>query len=601
MPDPARDRATLVAAFRAARASGDVEGMCRAALALPSSQRFGTDPGQVPALLHEAYVTATDDTMRARLAAGIARAWVYGGDADRARAFAVAAEAHAREVADGAVLADALDAALTASWGPDDFATRVTLAARLSDTAAHLTDPEPRLAALLWRLTTAWECLDAVAVQRRLRALDVLAEETGSTRVQFFALSRRAMHAFTTGDVVTGDALLARTVTVARDAGEPDARAVVHSLTADRARCVGDRATLRAEAESFEEYGAAEGVISVLAESSGLWLLAGDAAHAANLLGQVAGDDFGRVPRDVDFLLTLTSCVRVAAATRAHAVAAAGASLLEPFAGRAVLNAGAVTFHGVVDDALARAHAALGHAEAARYRHAADTGYRRIGATWWAADLAASFDRSLDGSFDTAASPLRPAAAPAPARVHLHRASGGLWSVGEDGQAQTLPDLKGLHYLAHLVARPGRTVAALDLSDSVAGHPGTGVHPSDAGARLDDAAIAAYRHRLGALDTELAEAEDWNDPARAERLRAERDALVDEITAAVGLGGRARVAGSTVERARVAVRKAITAAVDRIERHDPALARLLRTTVRTGVGCSYEPDPDRPLEWLLDP
>jgi hypothetical protein len=29
----------------------------------------------------------------------------------------------------------------------------------------------------LWRLTTAWECLDVVAVQRQLRALDILAQE----------------------------------------------------------------------------------------------------------------------------------------------------------------------------------------------------------------------------------------------------------------------------------------------------------------------------------------------------------------------------------------------------------------------------------------
>ena len=61
-------RAALVAAFAAARAAGDGEAMAAAALAMPTSQRFGVYPGQIPALLHEAYVTADAVATRARLA-----------------------------------------------------------------------------------------------------------------------------------------------------------------------------------------------------------------------------------------------------------------------------------------------------------------------------------------------------------------------------------------------------------------------------------------------------------------------------------------------------------------------------------------------------
>jgi hypothetical protein len=57
--------------------------------------------------------------------------------------------------------------------------------------------------------------------------------------------------------------------------------------------------------------------------------------------------------------------------------------------------------------------------------------------------------------------------------------------------------------------------------------------------------------------------------------------------------------GGTAERARVAVRKAIAAALDRIDAADPATARLLRRTMRTGSVCRYEPDPDTPVDWLL--
>jgi hypothetical protein len=67
---------------------------------------------------------------------------------------------------------------------------------------------------------------------------------------------------------------------------------------------------------------------------------------------------------------------------------------------------------------------------------------------------------------------------------------------------------------------------------------------------------------------------------------------------ATGLAGRARSMGGTAERARVAVRKAIAAALDRIDAEDPATARLLRRTMHTGGVCRYEQDPDTPVDWL---
>jgi hypothetical protein len=109
----------------------------------------------------------------------------------------------------------------------------------------------------------------------------------------------------------------------------------------------------------------------------------------------------------------------------------------------------------------------------------------------------------------------------------------------------------------------------------------------------------AYRNRLQEIDEELGEAQSWNDLARVERIEAEREALLRELAGATGLGGRPRSLGGTAERARVAVRKAIAAALDRIGAEDPATARLLRRTIHTGSVCRYEQDPDRPVDWLL--
>jgi hypothetical protein len=117
---------------------------------------------------------------------------------------------------------------------------------------------------------------------------------------------------------------------------------------------------------------------------------------------------------------------------------------------------------------------------------------------------------------------------------------------------------------------------------------------------IDRQALAAYRQRLADIDTELAEAEQWIDAARLDRLRDERDALLGEVRAATGLGGRLRTTGGAAERARVAVRKAIAAAIDRIHGLDPYLGRLLTDTVHTGSSCRYDPDPTRPVDWRTD-
>ena len=84
------------------------------------------------------------------------------------------------------------------------------------------------------------------------------------------------------------------------------------------------------------------------------------------------------------------------------------------------------------------------------------------------------------------------------------------------------------------------------------------------------------------------------------RLTVERDALLDQLRTAAGLGGRKRHAGASSERARIAVRKAIATALTQIDEHAPDVARLLRDAIHTGVTCRYDPNPDYPVRWITD-
>jgi hypothetical protein len=224
-------------------------------------------------------------------------------------------------------------------------------------------------------------------------------------------------------------------------------------------------------------------------------------------------------------------------------------------------------WHGVTDDTLARGHALLGDTEAAaRHRSAALATYERIGATWWRDRLAAALTTEPQPTGDRV--------------VHLHEQPGGLWLVGREGATFVLPRMRGLLHLHRLLSEPHRDIPATTLvGGEVVEQPGLEL--------LDDEARRAYRARLAELDP----ADPGDDQERAW--------LVDQRGAASGLGGRRRASGSSEERARVAVRKAIVAALARIAEADPWLGRHLNERVHTGLECRYESDPDRPVRWLL--
>ena len=88
-----------------------------------------------------------------------------------------------------------------------------------------------------------------------------------------------------------------------------------------------------------------------------------------------------------------------------------------------------------------------------------------------------------------------------------------------------------------------------------------------------------------------------NDPERASRAREEREFILAELGAAVGLGGRVRRVLDPAERARKAVTGRIRDAISHIEAQHPQLGRHLRRSVRTGSFCVY--DPPEPTAWRL--
>jgi tetratricopeptide (TPR) repeat protein len=203
----------------------------------------------------------------------------------------------------------------------------------------------------------------------------------------------------------------------------------------------------------------------------------------------------------------------------------------------------------------------------------------------------------------------------------VFRIDGASWMIEFGGAIFRMRDTSGMRFLAELLRQPGRELHALDLvaswlppphanaegrggaeptADSArarSDHGAESLGPGDAGEVLDRTARLAYKRRIDELAERLAQAKQSGAIGEAARLEDERERLVHELSRAAGFGSGERRAGSTAERARLNVTRAIKSAERAIDALCPALAAHLRATIRTGTFCAYRPDPRTPVAW----
>jgi hypothetical protein len=142
-------------------------------------------------------------------------------------------------------------------------------------------------------------------------------------------------------------------------------------------------------------------------------------------------------------------------------------------------------------------------------------------------------------------------------------------------------------------AAVGRTTTAAETKDadlSLDDFSGTG--PS-----LDNQALQEYRERIEDLKEDIDEAERNNNSEAAANAREEKQLVESEISAAFGLGGRARPVGSPQEKARKSVSEAIHRALKNIRTLDSHLGNHLTNSINTGVRVSYSPE--SVVDWHL--
>ncbi|MFJ3789418.1 ATP-binding protein [Kitasatospora sp. NPDC090091] len=593
------------------------------------------------------------DGAAALLAAVTARLSVAGAlvEPDRDRlALAEEAVRTARASGDSAVLAYALSALCDARSGPAHRTGRRAWAGEIVDLARGLPEPDRELELLgrRLRLVALLEGGELAAADAESQAYEAVSRALGRPFYAWYVPLWRGMRALLEGRYEDCPAALAETEELGRRADSPNAAL----LAATQRWC------LYAETGRTEELARMLGGMPPLDSLPGVWprvavaLVAAQFGHRAEARRRLAAAAplLESAPVDSEWLPMLAQAAEALALVRptgpedrtgptgpedrtgptgptghtgpesdedAELCALAGRLYdeLHPHRGLLVVEGIGAAVRGPVHRHLGLLAGVLGRSAVAREHFtAALATARALGAPRLAERIAheAAALAPLGPWPPAPAGEAGPEAAAPDGQVF--RRQGELWQLRYAGEEVRLADSKGLRDLAALLSRPGTPVPALDLAAASApasapppapsaarqgaAEAGAELHrPADTGELIDATARAAYRRRLHELDEESAEADAAGDAERSARIAVERDALVGQLSAAYGLGGRPRRTGSAAERARTAVTARIRAAIDRISRAHPPLGRHLANAVRTGTLCVYEPE--QPVHWRL--
>jgi type II secretory pathway predicted ATPase ExeA len=585
--DRAGARSDLLEAAERARRAARPDLLARAALALgtgPVGFEVGLLDREQIVLLEEARTALGVDhgTLTALVTARLSIALTLLESPQRRCHLAENALQAARRAGDDSAVAASLAALCDAMAGPDHCGQRRQYASEIVMLAHQLRDPALELLGRRLRMVAMLETGAIAEADAEMLAYRTVAQALRHPLYLWYVPLWRGMRALLEGRYDGCRAALEETAALGAQAASDNAA----MLAATQRWCL------------LAELGDAESLTTMLAqfeamELAGVWpqivrgLLLAQLGRIDDARAQldVTAPQLPATPRDSEWLPMLAQLALLIHIIGAHPVAAWAYEVLSPYAELFVVEGIGAAVRGPVNHSLGLLAVSMGNRTAAATHFAAAVqAASAVGAPRLVARIRADSGVSVgaDGN-------------------NVFRRDGDYWTIRHRSVEFRLRDSKGLRDLRELLARPGTSIAALDLASTLGERRGArqaGLHrPSDAGEVLDATARAAYRRRLHELEREADEADAMGDAERSARLAAERDALLAALTTAYGLGGRGRRMGSAAERARTAVTTRIRDAIRRIAQADPELGEHLSRSVRTGTFCVY--DPAAPLHWSV--
>lgn len=203
---------------------------------------------------------------------------------------------------------------------------------------------------------------------------------------------------------------------------------------------------------------------------------------------------------------------------------------------------------------------------------------------------------------------------------------GDFWLIGEKGKEKYFKHTNGLSYLHYLIERPGGIVPVIDLYHL--GPPNPDAEKPAIEDDLSDEQESSYQKIDEKTKNQIeADIEKFNE--EIEMLQSGRNGNPEEICGQIEerkgkisqletylkeakryfKGENKRIQNN----ARITVQKAIKTALANISKEDSSIEQFLKLRnareaserekpgIVTGSFCSYQPDPDNPVNWILDP
>jgi tetratricopeptide (TPR) repeat protein len=545
-------------------------------------------------LLDRALEGLPDSPLRAALLARKAAAMVTFGEPRQRERLGGEALALARRVAAGVELGAVLVTLSRAMASPDDLEQRLAWAAEILELAQEAGDGELELEGRQLLTLALLERDGPAAAAHELARSQELAEKLHDPRHEWRLGLTEAMLEGAAGRFAEAERHARRALGAAQDAGQGndvllEYLLVMAGVRRDQGRIAELEPSILALRAEAPEWSGAE---HLLLECQ---LGRGDREAAAATFADLAAGKWQDLPKDERWLGTLVAMADAAVSLGACEECQKLQDLLAPYVDRHAVGGRVAAYLGPVALALGRLAVTAGDSTAAEEllgraaRVSAATGYP-VGvarAEWASGDQASAKGRFDALGLGTPSATVAPAPSPpvTSALVSIN-ADGDGWELRFSGRALRLRDVKGLRYLAALVARPGTEIHVVQLIAHAGGEP---LDLGDAGEKLDARALAEYRRRLTDLADALQDAEAHKDQLRASAVQEEIDRLEDELAGAVGLGGRVRRAASAVERMRQSVTKRLRDAIRRAGEKDAELGDHLERSLKTGLFCSYDP------------
>ena len=522
-----------------------------------------------------------DSALRVRLLGRLAAASIaHPAARPQGRQTGEEAVAMARRIGDPGLLSQALADLHLAPATPTDWAARAAAADEIVALGERLGRPDVALLGYEWQFGDRLGRADLPGAHAALARLELYARLTSGPRWRLAAGLRRATLTSLAGDRERCLHVLESEFENAGPWIHPEELAGIGmTFRAATSFLYGVPDPVIADRVAANK-GGASGLLSAPFVQASLalgTLVLGDGEQARTHLGlAVAGLDV--LATGLESLFALNICGVVAATLGDVPAAHAIRPLLEPFADRLTSGSGSVVLPVATTIGLL-ADLEGDHDAAVRYHRQGIALADRVQSEVLAARCRALADHATPTA--------------EPRRATLAR-TGDRWTISTPLGTGAVEESRGLLQLIEVLRANGREVAALDLAGSGSGPAAV---QSDLGPALDGQAKREYRARIADLREEIDDAEAMNDPDRASRARWELDTLLEELSRAVGLGGRDRPQGATDERARVNVTRSIKRAIAAVTAAAPALGAHLEASVRTGRQCRYQPDPAVALTW----